>query len=60
MQILGPLGLYFDAVVVFFTNSSLLFRFAVAILCAVVRPTLHYLPILYVNTKDDDRLYPGK
>ena len=28
--------------------------------CAVVRPTLHYLPILYVNTKDDDRLYPGK
>ena len=33
MQILDLLGMYFDAVVVFVTNSSLLFRFAVAILC---------------------------
>ena len=33
MQILGLLGMYFDAAVVFVTNSSLLFRFAMAILC---------------------------
>ena len=33
MQILGLLGMYFDTVVVFVINSSLLFRFAVAILC---------------------------
>ena len=32
MQILGLLGMYFDAVVVFVTNSSILFRFAMAIL----------------------------
>ena len=32
MQILDLLGMYFDAVVVFVTNSSLLFRLAVAIL----------------------------
>ncbi len=32
MQILGLLGIYFDATVVFVTNSSLLFRFAMAIL----------------------------
>ena len=30
MQILGLVGLYFDAAVVFVTNSSLLFRLAVA------------------------------
>ena len=28
MQILGLLGMYFDAAVVFVTNSSLIFRFA--------------------------------
>ena len=33
MLILVLLGMYFDAVVVFVTKSSLLFRFAVAILC---------------------------
>ena len=33
IQILDVLGMYFDAAVVFVTNSSLLFRFAVAILC---------------------------
>ena len=33
MQILGLLGMYFDAAVVFVTNSSLLFRLAMAILC---------------------------
>jgi hypothetical protein len=32
IQILGLLGIYFDAVVVFVTNSSLLFRLAMAIL----------------------------
>ena len=32
MQILGLLGMFFDAAVVFVTNSSLLFRFAMAIL----------------------------
>ena len=33
MLILGLLGMYFDAAVVFFTISSLLFRMAVAVLC---------------------------
>ena len=33
MLILGLLGMYFDAAVVFVTKSSLLFRLAVAILC---------------------------
>ena len=33
MLILGFLGMYFDAAVVFVTNSSLLFRLALAILC---------------------------
>ena len=32
MHILGLLGVYFDAAVVFVTNSSLLFRFTVAIM----------------------------
>ena len=35
MQILGLLGMFFDAAVVFVTNSSLLFRFAMAILWTV-------------------------
>ena len=33
MLILGLLGMYFDAAVVFVTNSSLFFRLAMAILC---------------------------
>ena len=37
MQILGLLGMDFDAAVVFVTNSSLLFRFAVAILLCLCR-----------------------
>ena len=37
MLILGLLGMYFDAVVVFFTISSLLFRMAMAVLCSAVR-----------------------
>ena len=36
MQILGLLGMYFDIAVVFVTNSSLIFRLAMAILCTVV------------------------
>ena len=34
MQILGLLGMYFDAAVVFVTRHSLLFRLALAILCS--------------------------
>ena len=37
MLILGLLGMYFDAVVVFVMNSSLFFRLAVAILCNISR-----------------------
>ena len=33
MQILVLLGMYFDAVVVFVTSQTLLFRLALAILC---------------------------
>ena len=33
MLILGLLGMYFDAMVVFFTTSSLFFRLAMGILC---------------------------
>ena len=39
MLILGLLGMYFDAVVVFVTKSSLLFRLAVARLCSVIGKT---------------------
>ena len=35
MQILGLLGIYFDAVVIFFTSQTLLFRLALAILWIV-------------------------
>ena len=35
MLILGLLGMYFDAAVVFVTKSSLLFRLAMAILCRI-------------------------
>ena len=34
MLILGLLGMYFDAVVVFVTSQTLLLKLAVAILCA--------------------------
>ena len=37
MQILGLLGMYFDAAVVFVTSHSLLFRLALAILCSLMR-----------------------
>ena len=35
MQILVLLGMYFDAVVVFVTSQTLLFRLALAILCDI-------------------------
>ena len=35
MQILGVLGMYFDAAVVFVTNFSPLIRMAVAIMCSM-------------------------
>ena len=35
MLILGLLGMYFNAAVVFVMKSSLLFRLAVAILCSI-------------------------
>ena len=46
MLILGLLGMYFDAAVVFVTKSSLLFRLAVAILCTemgVAHTMRHFL-----------------
>ena len=36
MQILVLLGMYFDAVVVFVTSQTLLFRLALAILCSLL------------------------
>ena len=36
MQILGLLGMYFDAVVVFVTSHSILFRLALALLCVII------------------------
>ena len=42
MHILGLLGMYFDAVVVFVTNSSLLFRFAMATGFETGTPELHF------------------
>ena len=53
MLILGLLGMYFDAVVVFVTKSSLFFRLAVAILWSSAllqhasRLILHYILIIF-------------
>ena len=41
MLIMGLLGMYFDAVVVFVTSHSLLLRLALAILCVIIFPP-HY------------------
>ena len=41
MQILGLLGMYFDAVVVKVETILLLFRLALAILCLINFPLLH-------------------
>ena len=50
MLILGLLGMYFDAAVVFVTNSSLFFRLAVAILCELMGEFVHFsfLPAIYL------------
>ena len=42
MQILGLLGMYFDAVVVEVKTFLLLFRLALAILCIVTLDTIQY------------------
>ena len=42
MLILGLLGMYFDAAVVFVTKSSLLFKLAEAILCDAMQKTHHF------------------
>ena len=53
MLILGLLGMYFDAAVVFVTSQILLLRLAVAILCLSVKkpswnPKIHLLePLSY-------------
>ena len=49
MLILGLLGMYFDAAVVFVTKSSLLFKLAVAILCSLIN-VKSCLPILKNTT----------
>ena len=46
MLILGLLGIYFDAAVVFFTNSSLLFRLAVAILWQYILESSTYFDVV--------------
>ena len=51
MLILGLLGMYFDAAVVFFMISSLLFRMAMAVLCMVSK---------YLGTKTFFRAKPTK
>ena len=53
MLILGLLGIYFDAAVVFVTNSSLLFRLAVAILCALSYPYGPKLKIYVGNCAEE-------
>ena len=51
MLILGLLGIYFDAVVVFVTKSSLLFRLAVAILCYLRLLSKYVLPFVGVDVR---------
>ena len=45
MLILGLFGMYFDAAVVFLTNSSLLFRLVLTILCIKVVVYPGFLPL---------------
>ena len=53
MQILGLLGMYLDAVVVFVTNSSLFFRLALAILWMSSNCAIHNTYLLtYVQCKE--------
>ena len=44
MLILGLLGMYFDAAVVFVTIQTLLFRLSLAILCPISCQKLFFLP----------------
>ena len=59
IQILGLLCMYFDAVVVFVTNNSLLFRLAVAILCNLgpIFLTANKLVFFIVTLKLQNRCY---
>ena len=54
MLILGLLGMYFDAAVVFVMKSSLFFRLAVAILCIVFSKN-----VAWVSTADTYLLILG-
>ena len=54
MLILGLLGMYIDAAVVFFTNSSLLFRMAMAVLCTAVAPCTADSPLFCPNEVQTD------
>ena len=51
MLILGLLGMYFDAAVVFFTNSSLFFRMAMAVLWCSSNLAIKLNAVLYDVTR---------
>ena len=51
MLILGFLGMYFDAAVVFVTIQTLLLKFAVAILCAFIILLIDLSENLHWNMK---------
>ena len=55
MLILGLLGMYFDAAVVFVTKSSLLFRLAVAILCELLNQPDCFIEIENKNNKKNKK-----
>ena len=68
MLILGLLGIYFDAAVVFFTKSSLFFRLAVAILCKqknscsklwLIDPTVYKTGVSTRSFTDERFLWPS-
>ena len=55
MLILGLLGMYFDAAVVFVTNSSLFFRLAIAV-CSVLSISLVVLGLEWIDLALNERL----
>ena len=58
MQILGLLGMYFDAVVVFVTKFSLLFRLALAtICCARSWLDISGAECYKIHAKNTDKMY---
>ena len=58
MHILGLVGMYFDAAVVFVTNSSLLFRLAKAMLCTHKKQKHILFPIIdLVNLTSFNKFY---